>query len=343
MPHQQKINDYLISVVIPTCDRKGSLMSLLASLNRSIYPISEVIIVDSSDYVLVPEDYMTFTQLSIRYLRGERSVCIQRNLGIREARSPFIFLCDDDMEVPADYLQLLVAHIRAHPEAGAVTGLVLQEEDGGWQGGYPVRKGSELIRKFIFQQGIWGEIECPDNLLLKRIKRYYRRKGNHISRAGWPVLTQLSGDYVITPIYTLGASLVRKKWLRDSPYDEVLDRNGIGDNYGVAVGFPAAGIHLLPHAVVYHYRAATNRLQHSVQYLRRVLALDYFIQTKKELRHIKKGWLIWSLTGNCLSAVLGRDRAMLRSALKTLRLVAFGPNPYLQSAKNTQRITEPTL
>jgi len=207
MPLTEKIN---ISAVIPTCNRKRSLMTLLDSLDHSIYPILEVIIVDSGDDPLVSEDYAAFSRLPIRYMRSERSVCIQRNLGIREARTPLIFLCDDDMEVPADYLQRLVKHLEAHPEAGAVSGLVLQKEKGVWQAGYPVRSASELVRKFIFQHGIWGEIECPDNFLLRRIKHYYQRKGNHISRAGWPVITHFSGDYFTTPVYTLCASLVKK-------------------------------------------------------------------------------------------------------------------------------------
>jgi hypothetical protein len=64
------------------------------------------------------------------------------------------------------------------------------------------------------------------------------RKGNHISKAGWPVISDFSGDYFKTPLYSLGASLVRRDWLLRSPFDEVLDRHGIGEHYGVIAGFP---------------------------------------------------------------------------------------------------------
>lgn len=337
-PHQIQI-----SAVIPTCDRKAALLVLLDSLNRSSYPPFEVIIVDSGDEKLSPEDYGTFTSLAIRYIRSERSVCIQRNLGIREAGGSHIFLCDDDMELTITYLEKLAHHLTDHPEAGAVSGQVLQREKGIWQASYPIRSASELIRKFIFQLSIWGEIECGDTLLLRNIKNYYRRKGNHISKAGWPVITAFSGDYFISPVYGLGASVVKKEWLLFSPYEEVLDRNGIGDNYGVAMGFPEPGIHVLTNAFVYHHQETANRPNQPLLYLRRVLALDYFIHSKKALRHIKKRWLLWSLTGNFLMAVMARNGSMIRSTFTGLRTIAFGRNPYAQAAKNNQRITEPTL
>ena len=340
-PHQQQIP---ISVVIPTCNRKPGLLALLGNLDHSEYPLFEVIIVDSGDDRLVPDDYERFTNLKIHYMSSERSVSIQRNIGIRLAGGPLIFLCDDDIEVPPDYLQRLTDHLALHPEAGAVSGLVLQQEKGVWQASYPVRSASELLRKFIFQLSIWGEIDCPqNNLLIKKITAWYRRKGNHISLAGWPVITEFSGDYFISPIYGLGASLVKKEWLVHSPYEEVLDRNGIGDNYGVAIGFPVMGIHILTQASVNHHQAAANRLHHPLQYLRRVLALDYFIRTKKELQHIKRRWLIWSLTGNFLMALLARNGRMIHSTFTSIRIVTFGRNPYMTGAKNNQRIVEPTL
>ena len=332
-----------ISAVIPTCNRKSALLVLLDSLNRSSHPPFEVIIVDSSDEKLSAEDYGTFTRLFIRYIHSEASVCIQRNLGVQAAKGSHIFLCDDDMELTASYLKKLTDHLTAHPGAGAVSGLVLQKEKDVWQGSYPVRSGSELIRKFIFQLSIWGEIECGDTLLLKRIKAYYRRKGNHISKAGWPVITAFSGDYFTTPVYTLGASLIKREWLLSSPYEEVLDRNGIGDNYGVAMGFPLPGIHIVTDAFVYHHRETANRPNQPLLYLRRVLALDYFIRRKRSLPHVKKSWLLWSLTGNFLMALMARNGGMIRSTFTGLRTVAFGQNPYEQAAKTHRQVTEPTL
>jgi len=332
-----------ISAVIPTCDRKAALLVLLDSINRSSQPPFEVLIVDSGDQPLTPEDITPFTHLSIRYLRCERSVCIQRNLGIREATGSHVFLCDDDMELTTTYLEKMAQHMSIHPEAGAVSGLVLQKEKGIWQSSYPIRSSSELIRKFIFQLSIGGEIECKDSLLLKKIKNYYRQKGNHISKAGWPVITSFTGAYFVSPVYGLGASLIKREWLLQSPYEEVLDSNGIGDNYGVAMGFPIPGIHVLTNAFVFHHQETINRPNQPLLYLRRVLALDYFIHSKNALRHVKKRWLLWSLTGNLIMALMARNGGMIRSTFAGLTTVAFGKNPYAEAAKARRRITEPTL
>jgi glycosyltransferase involved in cell wall biosynthesis len=331
-----------ISVVIPTCNRKRRLLSVLGNLNSSSYPISEVIIVDSGEDKLLADEYATFN-LKIVYLTSEKSVCVQRNIGIGNATAEWVFVCDDDIEAPSDYLEKLTAHIKTHNEAGAVSGLVFQKEGTSWQAEYPVNKATQLLWNFIFQLSIWGEIDNSLNKsLLKKISRYYQRKGNHISKAGWPVITDFSNDYFISPVYGLGASLVRKTWLINSPYDEVLDRHGIGDNYGVAAGFPS-GIHVLNTAFVYHHQEPGNRLQRSLQYYRRTLALDYFRKTKKSLTHIKKFWLLWSLTGNLLAFIFARDGAMVDATLKSILKIFLGTNPYYKAAKKKERVVEPVL
>jgi len=331
-----------ISTVIPTCNRKPALLTLLKSLDRSLFPLSEVIIVDSGEDRLVPAEYNIFKNLNIRYLGAEKSVCIQRNLGIREARSPWIFLCDDDVEMPPDYLQHLVSHVARHEEAGAVSGLFMQKDDGGWSAKYPERSARSLFLKFIFQLGLWGGIDCPDkNILIKKIKKHYLRKGNHLSKAGWPVIVDITGDHFTTPTYTLGASLVKRDWLIASPYDEVLDRHGIGDNYGVILGFPTPSVRVLNNAYVYHHQEPANRLQRPYQYFRRVLAIDYFIRAKPKPLHRKKGWILWSLAGNMLAFIRARDWRMVRSSFKAIWLIALDRNPYALAAKAKKKVTEP--
>ncbi|XZF13659.1 glycosyltransferase family 2 protein [Chitinophagaceae bacterium MMS25-I14] len=333
----------LISAVIPTRNRKERLLALLRCLEQSVYPLHEVIIIDSSDEQLAPAVFAPFSNLNIIYLPSESSVCIQRNKGIRAATGDWIFICDDDIEVPPDYIQKIAAHIDHHPETGAVSGIVVQQDKGKWQGNYPLTSAKELLWKYIFGLSIWGEINCADNLITSPIKKHYKQKGNHISKAGWPVLTDFNGDYVRIPVYGLGASVVKKEWLILSPYDEVLDKHGIGDNYGVAAGFPSAGIHLLNNAFAYHHHEPANRLQKPLQYYRRALALDYFIRTKESLSYIKKRWLLWSLFGNLLLFMLTRDKLMIRPAFKALRAVWSGRNSFYEAAKQGRKVTEPTL
>lgn len=333
-----------ISVVIPTCNRKDQMLLLLKNLDQSSYPLREVLIVDSGEDKLSPSDYENFANLPICYVESEKSVCIQRNIGIQRAASEWIFLCDDDMEVPPDYLQKLAEHNAAHREAGAISGLVMQKLNNEWTSSYPIGSALMLIWKYIFQLNIWGEIKCgKNNIVVRKIKKYYERKGNHISKAGWPVVTNFSGEYFTTPVYGLGASLVRREWLLQSPYEEILDKHGIGDNYGVNMGFPSIGVHVLNHAHVYHHRGPENRLLRPLQYFRRVLALDYFRKVNKKPAHVKKYWLLWSLTGNFLSFLFVRDVIMIRPAIKSIWQIALGRNPYYRATRLNNKVVEPML
>lgn len=317
-----------ISVVIPTCNRKGSLLKLLDSLDRSDCPTAEVLVVDGGTEPLGPEALTGFRLLNIHHLCTQQSVCKQRNTGIRMASSPRIFLLDDDMEVPPDYLGKINQHLDLHPEAGAVSGLVLQQENGLWKGSYPVRSWVELSWKYLFRLGIWGALPAdPPNIMTARMKSYYLRQGNHLSKAGWPVITDFSGTFFQTPVYGLGASLIRKEWLLASPYEERLDSHGIGDHYGVAAGFPTP-VHVLTNAVVYHHHSAINRPEHSKRYYQRILAMDHFRRRYPSLAFVKKGWLLWSLCGNLLTFLYAGEGKMVRISLKLIRRIALGKNPY---------------
>jgi glycosyltransferase involved in cell wall biosynthesis len=332
-----------ITVVIPTCNRKIQLLHTLKSLNDSACPLQEIIIVDSGEDRLAGTDLELYSNFKIEYLLSEKSVCIQRNKGIQRAKTEWIFLCDDDVEVPADYLLKLVAHIQRHG-AGAVSGQWLQKEEKGWQASWPEVSSFRLFRKYIFQLSIWGEIKCkPGNNIYRKVRDYYKRKGNHISKAGWPVITQMSGAYFITPVYSLGASLVKREWLLQSPFDEVLDPHGIGDNYGVAISFPVVGIHIVNDAHVFHQQEPANRLKKSQAYYRRALALDYFARTKQNLQHVSRVWIVWSLFGNLLSFLWAREGMMIKASLKAIMKIILGKNPYYTGHRKEKKVVVPRL
>jgi glycosyltransferase involved in cell wall biosynthesis len=320
-----------VSVVIPTCNRRERLLSLLGDLNRSSHPIVEVLIVDSSDHKLDSAEYATFAQFPTRYIEStKKSVCLQRNIGIRQAKGSWVLLCDDDVELPADYLEKVAEHVQAHPEAGAVSGLWLEREKTGWQSGYPVTSSLGLLWRYVFQLSVWGEIHARGRLT-DLVAERYRRRGNHISRAGWPVVTDFSGTYFRTPVYSLGASVVRKGWLLDSPYDERLDAHGLGDNYGVAIGFPREGIHVLTGVAVRHHKSQVNRLADAEAYARRLLALHYFISSRQELAvaHVQRRSFLWSLLGQVVFHTSTGNRRYARAASATLWTILRGRNPYL--------------
>src|SRR5687768_15695043 len=106
-----------ISVVIPTRNRSTSMERLLRCFNEQTVLPDEVIIVDASD----DPQYLTgikqkFDRLNVLCkISLERSVCIQRNMGIALAQHDWIFLCDDDIEIPSDHLEKLVNYLKHQP------------------------------------------------------------------------------------------------------------------------------------------------------------------------------------------------------------------------------------
>ena len=115
-----------ISAVIPTRDRPEDLARLLASLRAQTSPLQEIIIVDAGDGSRTAELERVFGDLPLKVLRSSPSVCRQRNLGIRNAGSEFVFLCDDDMEVPPDYLAAIAGFLKANPGRPIVSGMVAE-------------------------------------------------------------------------------------------------------------------------------------------------------------------------------------------------------------------------
>src|SRR5262245_58408988 len=295
-----------VSAVIPTRNRTASLYRLLAALARQQNPPDEVIVSDASD---TPHDASALAAacpgLTLAHFRAVPSVCAQRNEGIRRARSSHVLLCDDDIEPSPDYLQRLVAAVECDPSIGAVTG-VWSEPDGAGQfsDAFLVPSFPSLLINFVAQRTVWGDVEATaskpfTSLPLALLKRWYRHRGNTWSLAGWPLVTQVKLPIVRTAIYTLGSALVRRDWLLASPYDEKLGPHGIGDNYGVALGFPGErAITLLTDLPVRHHKEQDNRLGRVSAYHQRVLALHYFMRRSSRFSRLNEAFLAWSLLFN---------------------------------------------
>jgi glycosyltransferase involved in cell wall biosynthesis len=339
-----------ITTVIPTRNRPNHVRKVLATLQAQTRQADEIIIVDSSDEIKYLEVIKeSFAGLPLKYISSEASVCIQRNIGIAQATGDWVFLCDDDIELSKDYLEKLELYTTLHPECGAIAGRLLQQEDDKWVDQYPVTGARDLIWRFIFQLSVWGDLQnikssfSPVNLLLVYIKKFYSRRGNGFTLAGWPIITSWSASFQTT-IYSLGADLIRRDWLLQSPYDEVLDPSGIGDNYGVAIGFPQdRGIHVIDSTVAYHHRANENRLDRTLAYYRRVLALHYFIKKSKRFTKVTALFFLWSLTGNTLLYLAKGSKNMIRANLKIIALILTNKNPYWVAFRKNKKVTKPNF
>ena len=95
----------LLSVIIPTRNRKESLYQTLAALFRQKAAIHEVIVIDSSDVPIDASELRAeFDFGALCLLRAGASVCAQRNQGIRKATGDYILVLDDDIVVDDHYI-----------------------------------------------------------------------------------------------------------------------------------------------------------------------------------------------------------------------------------------------
>jgi GT2 family glycosyltransferase len=113
----------LISVVIPTHNRKDGLQRCLQAVAKQDYPDFEVIVVDdgSSDGT---EDLMRRAFPDLRFLRQEtnRGPAAARNRGIQAATGDIVAFTDDDCVVPGDWLSTLAAGFQKFPGVVGVGG-----------------------------------------------------------------------------------------------------------------------------------------------------------------------------------------------------------------------------
>ena len=325
-----------LSVVIPTCNRAKSLHRLLASLSLQTRPPEEIIIVDASD--VRPDEAAlqgTFPGLPIRCIPSAPSVCSQRNRGIREAGTTHIMLCDDDMELPSTYIEHICTWYSGRPTECAVTGVVMEPEiSGAWTDRLAPPSAARLFWNWLFQLSVWGDtdtVQAPllSGVLFHPIKRWYRNRGNTLSLAGWPLVTQVSGNVFRSRIYGLGAAVIRRQVLLGAPYEERLDPRGIGDNYGVALQFPPQnGIVVLRDNPVFHYKEQEQRPSEIDTMTKRLFALHFFLRRNPTHRVARSGMFLWSLAGYALQFVFtGSRKSFIRSSIVFLR-VLLNKNPY---------------
>ena len=111
----------LASVVIPTHQRRESLLRALSSLATQSIPPEQyevVVVVDGSDDGSREAAASLATGYSLRVLwqvnRGRAAAC---NAGVAAARGEVVVLLDDDMTATPE---LIASHLRAHPNGGSV-------------------------------------------------------------------------------------------------------------------------------------------------------------------------------------------------------------------------------
>lgn len=125
----------MVSVVIPTCNRRAILSRCLAALADQTFADFEIIVVDdcSTDNTIEMLTSLSGDRpsLRLRWFRHERHAGANaaRNRGIQEARGEIVAFLDSDCIAEADWLEKLVAGFDAE-DVAAVTGLVTEPPPG---------------------------------------------------------------------------------------------------------------------------------------------------------------------------------------------------------------------
>lgn len=117
-----------ISVIIPTYGREETLRETLANVIQQDYPHYEVLVIDQSPgHTPETEAYLSTLseQQKIRLFQVNwASLPGARNYGVRRSVGNIVLFLDDDVQLPAGFLEAHVRNYVEHPEIGAVAGRV---------------------------------------------------------------------------------------------------------------------------------------------------------------------------------------------------------------------------
>jgi glycosyltransferase involved in cell wall biosynthesis len=120
----------LVSIVIPTCNRRAKLEKCLQALEDQSYPRYEVIVVDDGSIDDTPQMLEQFRaahpDLQFRFIRSESNsgANASRNSGVRESQGEFVAFLDSDCIAEPNWLERLQSGFTSERVA-ACTGLVL--------------------------------------------------------------------------------------------------------------------------------------------------------------------------------------------------------------------------
>lgn len=102
-----------VSIVIPTYNRKQSLVRCLQAIFDLDYPVHEVIVVDDGGDMLLDSVACDYPIVFVR--QANAGPASARNRGIEIATGDYVAFVDDDTFPSTDWLRLLVEHAYKHP------------------------------------------------------------------------------------------------------------------------------------------------------------------------------------------------------------------------------------
>ena len=107
--------DDLISVIIPTKDRKESLLRLIKSIEESTYKYIEIVIVNNGKKIILNKK-----EIEIINNGKNLGLAYARNVGAKNSNGKYILFIDDDNVVDKDMVKELVSVLNKHKDIVAV-------------------------------------------------------------------------------------------------------------------------------------------------------------------------------------------------------------------------------
>jgi GT2 family glycosyltransferase len=157
----------LVSVVIPTHNRKHKLIRLINSIVSSNYLQDklEIIVVDDfSNDGTYTEIKKTFPQVKVLRNEEEKYLSASRNMGIKVSSGDFILLIDDDNAVEKNMIRKLSYYMKNHEEVGVCAPLMLYYGTNNiWCAG--IRRNMVTSKTdYLLNGEILGKVKLPETI-----------------------------------------------------------------------------------------------------------------------------------------------------------------------------------
>ncbi|MEY0429511.1 glycosyltransferase family 2 protein [Providencia rettgeri] len=119
----------LVSVIIPTCNRKNFIYTAILSIEMQQYDNIEIIIIDDSSKPQLDKSQLPKCRFSIKIIVNHEKLggAISRNIGIKNSNGDYICFLDDDDEYLPNKINFLLHAFSNNKQADAIFGKIIKK------------------------------------------------------------------------------------------------------------------------------------------------------------------------------------------------------------------------
>lgn len=119
-----------VSIVTVNYNQPQATIELLMTLKNHAFLNLEIIVVDNASKTNNEADFKSIIS-NLTFIRSEVNLGFAggNNLGINLAKGDFIFLLNNDTEVPEGCIETMVAELKSNPKIGLLSPLILYHDD----------------------------------------------------------------------------------------------------------------------------------------------------------------------------------------------------------------------